>query len=616
MKKYTGFLKGTCEMIKILWQSSKIMTLILIFNNIIRNALWPLRALVVKKIVDIIVMSSENGFLMYKHTFWIYIIIFFLLFWSNRIWWPLNSFVQTLMLAQISNKARLRIISIMEKIHLSFFDYAENYDMYTRALAQVNDRQPIDAVNRIIGFVSLIISFFTAFTAMMSISIPVTVMLILSTIPSVIWEGRFNEKVYAFDQETTRENRLLEYLFSLFITKDSAKEIRAFRTEKYLSGKYNFVLKQYNEKFFGLVNLKVRVDSLFWLILQCALITGYYFIISDAASKRIDLGSLSFFLAIATNLQETVKNFGSSFNGIIQSGKYFDNLLQFEEQNAGTADSLNYIGIPEIIESIEFRNVSFSYPNSDNYVIKNVSFTLRYPQSVILVGENGAGKTTLLKLLMGFYKPTSGEILLNGINIRHFCPEDYFRLFSVCFQDYMKYGFSLKDNIIMANREFDSKRFNEIINEVQLEDIINNLPDKEHTYLSREFDESGVELSGGQYNRIAIARAMAKNAPIVLFDEPNAALDAKAEQNLFELYSRLTRDKLGIMITHRLSTAVNSDVILVLKDGELVEHGNHSELMRRNGEYARLFNMQAKYYLSGKECQRYEKHNSLNQAAL
>lgn len=198
-----------------------------------------------------------------------------------------------------------------------------------------------------------------------------------------------------------------------------------------MSGKYNSVLKQYNEKFFRLVNLKVRIDSLFWLILQCALITGYYFIISDAASNRIDLGSLSFFLAIAANLQETVKNFGSSFNGIIQSGKYFDNLLQFEEQNAGTADSLNYIGIPEIIESIEFRNVSFSYPNSDNYVIKNVSFTLRYPKSVILVGENGAGKTTLLKLLMGFYKPTSGEILLNGINIRHFRPEDYFRLFSV-----------------------------------------------------------------------------------------------------------------------------------------------------------------------------------------
>ena len=279
--------------------------------------------------------------------------------------------------------------------------------------------------------------------------------------------------------------------------------------------------------------------------------------------------------------------------------------MQFEkqntEQNTGIVNSSSYINIPETIESIEFKNVSFSYPNTDNEAIKDISFTLRYPQSVILVGENGAGKTTLIKLLMGFYKPTSGEILLNGVNIQQYRPKDYFKLFSVCFQDYMKYGFSLKDNIIMANREFDSKRFNEIISETQLKDIIEHLPNKEHTYLSREFDESGVELSGGQYNRIAIARAMAKDAPIVLFDEPNAALDAKAEQNLFRLYSRLTKDKLGIMITHRLSTAVNSDVILVLKDGKLIEYGNHSELMKHNGEYAMLFNMQARHYMSTEE---------------
>jgi len=601
MKKILGLFNGISEMAKILWQSSKVLTLLMIFNNIIRNALWPLRALIVKKIVDIIVLSSENGFSTYKNSFWVNIIFFFLLFWSNRIWWPLNSFTQTLMLAKISNKARLRIISVMERIHLSFFDYAESYDTYTRALAQADERQPINAVNRVIGFLSLIISFLTAFLTMISINIPVTVILILSSIPAVIWEGRFNQKIYTFDQETTREKRLLEYVFSLYINKASAKEIRTFKTERYLSEKYESALQEYNNKYFKLVNLKIRVDSLFWIILQCTLMIGYFLIISDAASGKIALGSLSFFLAIAADLQGAIKNFGSSFNGVIQSSKYFDNLLQFEKQNTGIVNPFNYVDIPETIESIEFKNVSFSYPNEDNETIKDVSFTLRYPQSVILVGENGAGKTTLIKLLMGFYKPTSGEILLNGINIQQYRPEDYFRLFSVCFQDYVKYGFSLKDNIIMADREFDSNRFNEIIRETQLKDIIEYLPHKEQTYLSREYDENGVELSGGQYNRIAIARAMAKDAPIILFDEPNAALDAKAEQNLFKLYERLTRDKLGIMITHRLSTAVTSDVILVLKDGKLVESGNHLALMKQNGEYATLFNMQAKHYLSNEE---------------
>jgi ATP-binding cassette, subfamily B, bacterial len=603
MKKILGFFNGISEMIKILWQSSKVMTLLMIFNNLIRNALWPLRALVVKKIVDIIVLSSENGFSTYQNSFWVSIILFSLLFWSNRIWWPLNSYTQTLMLAKISNKTRLRIISVMERIHLSFFDYAENSDTYTRALAQADDRQPINTVNSVIGFVSLIISFITAFTVMISINIPVTVILMLSSIPAVIWEGQFNKKIYYFDQEATREKRLLGYLFSLFLSKASSKEIRTFKTARYLSEKHESALKEYNQKYFRLINSRIRVDSFFWLILQCALMIGYFLIISDAASGKIALGSLSFFLAVAGDLQGAIKNFGSSFNGVIQSNKYFDNLLQFEKQNAGTANLINYINIPETIETIEFRNVSFSYPNAENETLKDISFTLHCPQSAVLVGENGAGKTTIIKLLMGFYRPTSGKILINGVNIQQYCPEDYFKLFSVCFQDYMKYGFSLKDNIVMANIEIDDKRFNEIVNETQLEDIIERLPGKERTYLSRELDDNGVELSGGQYNRIAIARAMTKDAPIVLFDEPNAALDAKAEHNLFRLYAQLTKNKLGIMITHRLSTAVNSDIILVLKDGKLIECGNHSELLIHNDEYAALFNMQAKHYMSNEEVQ-------------
>lgn len=601
MKKIKAFFTGIGEMIGILWQSSKTITLLMIFNNLIRNALWPLRALVVKHIVDIIVLSSENGFLAYKNSFWINIILFFLLFWSNRIWWPLNSYTQTLMLAKISHQTRLRIIAVMERIHLSFFDYAENFDTYTRALAQADDRQPINTVNSVIGFVSLIISFITAFTVMVSINIPVTVILMLSSIPAVIWEGRFNQKIYNFDREATREKRLLEYLYSLFLNKTSAKEIRTFKTERYLSEKHESVLKKYNHMYFRLVNFKLRADSFFWLILQCALMIGYFLIISEAASGKIALGSLSFFLAVAGDLQGAIRNFGSSFNGVIQSNKYFDNLLQFEKQNTGNADSIKYIDIPGTIESIEFKNVSFSYPNAEKETIKDVSFTLRSPQSVVLVGENGAGKTTIIKLLMGFYRPTSGEILMNGVNIRQYRPEDYFRLFSVCFQDYMKYGFSLKDNIIMANINIDSIRFKEIVRETQLEDIIERLPDRERTCLLKEFDESGVELSGGQHNRIAIARAMAKDAPIVLFDEPNAALDAKAEQNLFRLYARLTKDKLGIMITHRLSTAVSSDAILVLKAGKLIEFGNHSELLKHGGEYAALFNMQARHYMSNEE---------------
>jgi ABC-type multidrug transport system fused ATPase/permease subunit len=602
MKKIKVFLTSIGEMIKTLWHSSKVMTLLLVFNNLIRNALWPLRALIVKNIIDIIVLANESGFAAYQQSLLINLIIFFVLFWLNRIWWPLNSYTQTLMLAKISHNTKLRISRAIERIHLSFFDYAENQDTYTRALAQADDRQPINTVNTVVGFISLIISLVTAFTIMIAINIPVTIILVLSSIPAVIWEGRFNKKIYDFDKEVTREKRVMGYLSSLFTAKTSAKEIRTFKMENYLSNKHELTLKEYNRKYLSLVNSRIRVDLLFWIILQFALMVGYFLIISDVAANIIAIGSLSYFLSVAVNLQLSIKNVGSSFNNVVQSSKYYDNLIRFESQNLNSEEEvLDHIELPKIIKSIEFDNVSFSYPNNEGGTIKDVSFILKNPQNAVLVGENGAGKTTLIKLLMGFYQPTSGRILLNGKNINNYKIDDYYKLFSVCFQDYMKYGLSLKDNIIMAYREMDTERLNKIYRETQLEEVIDRLPNKDETYLLREYDENGVEISGGQFNRIAIARAMAKDSPIVLFDEPNAALDAKAEQNLFKIYDELTKNKLGIMITHRLSTAVNSDVILVLKNGRLIEKGNHNELLKQNGEYAKLFNIQAKHYKTNEE---------------
>lgn len=596
MKKILGFFNGISEMIKILWQSSKVMTLLMIFNNLIRNALWPLRALVVKKIVDIIILSSENGFSTYQNSFWVSIILFFLLFWSNRIWWPLNSYTQTLMLAKISNKTRLRIISVMERIHLSFFDYAENSDTYTRALAQADDRQPINTVNSVIGFVSLIISFVTAFTVMISINIPVTVMLMLSSIPAVIWEGQFNKKIYNFDQEATREKRLLGYLFSLFLSKASSKEIRTFKTARYLSEKHESALKEYNHKYFRLINLRICVDSFFWLILQCALMIGYFLIISDAASGKIALGSLSFFLAVAGDLQRAIKNFGSSFNGVIQSNKYFDNLLQFEKQNAGTANLINYINIPETIETIEFRNVSFSYPNAENETLKDISFTLHCPQSAVLVGENGSGKTTLAKIILGLYHPQKGTVKVNGCDITAI-PES-FRYGSVCFQDYCTYSLSVRENVAfgkISKLRNDEDIYNAIdMSRLERSSFDNNI-DRQ---ITKSFDSNGIVLSGGQSQKLSLARAFLFEYGLIVLDEPSASLDVMTENEIFDTTLKLMQGRTSIVITHRLANVVHCDRIVYLDSGRICEEGTHKELMKKNGKYAELFSIQAKKYIS------------------
>jgi len=596
MKKIVNLLKNLYEILSILWSSSKVMTILLIFNNISRHAIWPLRAFIVRNIVNIISLSIKNGFNLYKADFIVNISLFFLFFWLNRIWWPLNSYTQTLMLAKIGYETKIRIIQVMENTKLSFFDKPENYDIYNQALEQTKGRQPIDTVNQILSLFSLITSFIAAFSIMVVIDIKAALLLVISSVPSLIWEDRFNKKLYDFSQNTVRERRLLQYIFELFTNKTSAKEIRVFQTSDYLINKHSHTLDEYNTQYLKHAKAKIRVESIFWTILQISLMSSYFIIISKVNNNSISIGDLSYFLSIALNLQMAFKNMGMIMNNIINFNRYISNLLRFEEMNT-KEDHTDFIPLPDTVQRIEFNNVSFSYPNSDKEVLKQLSFKIDAPAKIIILGENGSGKSTLLKLLLGFYQPTEGEILLNRIPINRYNIDEYHQLFSVCFQDYIKYGFTLRDNIVMANSSITDEMLNSILRRVELDDVVNQLAKKEHTYLSREYDLEGTELSGGQYNKIAIARALAKNTQIVLLDEPNASLDAKAERNMFNLYEELCRDKIGIMVTHRLSTAVSADLILVIKEGRIIEKGQHIDLLLLGGEYAKLFQMQSKQYV-------------------
>ncbi len=595
MKKIMALSKGTGEMFRILWQSGRGLTVMLVVNSLIRNALWPVRALVVKDMVDLAAASWGQGSAAWQGNFMLDAALFFACFCANRVWWPLNSYVQTLLLARLGHESRVRIMAAMNGVGLSFFDCAENRDIYERALRQADDRQPINTVNSVMGFVALLVSFSTAFFAMAAVSVPVTVLLLASSIPSIIWEGRFNEKVYQFDQEAARERRRMDYLFSLFTDRTAAKEIRTFRAGPYLEEKRRKALEEYQGRYLRLAGGKLRVDGGFWLILQGALMLGYYLVISEVQGRGTAAGSLSFFLTVAVDMQDALRRFGSSFNGVVQGARYFDNLLELERTGRAQEEAFGGRLTPERVETVEFPHVSFRYPGREEEALHDVSFTLRCPP-VMLVGMNGSGKSTLLKLLLGFYRPDSGEILINSIPVGEYDREQYYELFSVCFQDRMRYGFSFQENIMMGSPEMDRERFWEIVDQVQLGEVCEKLPEKERTNLLREYDEGGVELSGGQYDRLAIARAVAKEAPVLLLDEPDAALDARAEETFFRIYDRLVEKRLGIMVTHRMQRAVSADVILVLKDGVLVEQGNHRQLMERKGQYEAMFRMQAERY--------------------
>ena len=246
--------------------------------------------------------------------------------------------------------------------------------------------------------------------------------------------------------------------------------------------------------------------------------------------------------------------------------------------------------------AIEFKNVSFRYPGSEKYILKGINLTITDGQKLSIVGENGAGKSTFVKLLIRLYDPTEGNIYLNGVNIKDIAYEQYMSIFSTVFQDYKLFSFSLKDNIALA-LPLNEEKVLDVLMRVGLEEKLRKLPKGIGTAIFKNFDETGFEPSGGEGQKIALARALYKDAPVIILDEPTAALDPRAEYEIYQQFNDMVEGKTAVYISHRLSSTKFCDVIAVFSNGEIAEYGSHEELMNKCGIYSELFNMQAQFYV-------------------
>jgi len=300
------------------------------------------------------------------------------------------------------------------------------------------------------------------------------------------------------------------------------------------------------------------------------------------------------FVGIATQISE--------FIIVIQnSGFYIEKYLEYmelgtQEEVEKSKDKKNKKQITNSSKvNIEFKNVWFRYPNTEEYILKNLNLKIHDGTKTVIVGENGAGKTTLIKLLLRMYKPTKGEILINGVNINQFGFKDYMKHISAVFQDFQIFNYSLLENIAFTN-ECDKERVNQIIDELSYREVVDNLPKAEETVMGKMFDEDGVELSGGQQQKLAIARALYKDTNLVILDEPTAMLSPKAEYDIYTNFNYLVTNKTAVYISHRMSCCRFCDQIIVLQNGEVIEHGNHKELIAKNGVYKEMFDLQADFY--------------------
>ena len=580
---------------KEIWRTNKTLFLTSAFCRIVA-ALLPVAILWVGKLIfDAIIQITTHGEKDYS-ALWRSVAIEFILVVLSDLVGRAISLTDGILGDQYNINSSIKIIKKTNEIDISLLENSEFYDKLDRARTQTAGR--VDLMSNVLGQAQTTISIFSLVIGLIYFEPYLIVLLVLSIFPSFINEVRFSQQQYSLARSWTSERRELDYLRFIGANDKTAKEIKLFGLTSFLVERFETLATRYFKLNKSLVVKRSSYGFLFNVLGSISYYAAYVFIIYRVLSGGITLGELTFLSGSFNRLMSSLRDFFSKFTRISESSLYLKDYFDFLDIPSEYKNEKE-VPLPEKIKTgFEFKNVYFAYPESDNQIVKDISFVIKAGEKIAFVGQNGAGKTTLTKLLLRFYEPTSGEILLDGININRYNKADYQEYFGVLFQDFFKYEFSVKENIAIGKIDEinDYERIQKAAELSLANEVVSELKYGYDQQLGKRFAK-GQELSGGQWQKIALARAYMKNAEVMILDEPTSALDAKAESEVFERFIGLIKDKTSVIISHRFSTVRQADRILVLQEGKILESGTHNELMENKKLYAQLFTLQAEGYL-------------------
>jgi ATP-binding cassette, subfamily B, bacterial len=488
--------------------------------------------------------------------------------------------------------------SILEKaltLDLAHFEDSEFYDKMSQARSQASSR-PLSLITRTFGLCQSALTLITFSGLLWRFSGWAVVVLIVAAIPAFIAETRFSEHAFRLFRWRSPETRQQHYLETLLAREDYAKEVQLYQLGDMLLQRYRNIFNMLYEADRNLTIKKGIWGYLLGLLSTIAFYGAYAWIIIEAIAGVITLGEMTMYLVVFRQGQSTFSSALTSIGGMYEDNLYLANLYEFLDQPMPQSQGRITQGI--VKDGIRFENVSFSYPGSDRPVLNNISLHLPLGEKLAIVGENGSGKTTLIKLLTNLYAPTSGKILLDGVDLRDWDIDVLRRRIGVIFQNFVQYQFTVGENVGVGDVEHldDRQEWQIAATKGMATPFIDTLPEKFDTQLGKWF-KGGQELSGGQWQKIALARAfMRSDADILILDEPTAAMDAEAEMNIFNHFRSLTQDRMVVLISHRFSTVRMADKIVVMANGEIIEQGSHEQLLKAEGRYAHLFSLQAAGY--------------------
>jgi len=577
------------------WQSARTVVVLGVAARVVASLLPPALFWVSKLIVDAIFGILTTHQHIGARLWWLVAAEFALAIATGLIS-RLIDYLDALLAGKYTRYVSIRVMEHASGLDLLAYEDPIFYDRLERARVQATDRlYMIQAIGRLI---QQVITTITLSISIMVFSPWLLLLLVVGVIPAFVGETHFAFLGYAKNFRQTPIRRQLDYLRTLGGSKEAAKELKLFGLREFLTDRFRRLSGQVYEEDVALARRKAIAGSFLSTIGTAGYYTAYVFAVWKTVTGVFSFGTLTLLAnairEASSNLQQTF----SSLSTIADQALFMTDLIAFFEMRPTILSKPGALPAPRpILHGFEFRDVSFRYPGNSRLVLNGLNFRLNPSERVALIGENGEGKTTIVKLLTRLYDPGEGQILLDGIDLRDYDLEDLYREIGVIFQDFMRYEMTARENIAVGLIEQINNlaRVQQSARKSLADDVVQKLPSGYEQMLGRRF-EGGVDLSGGEWQKLALARAYLRDAQLLILDEPTSALDARSEYQVFQRFAELTAGKMALFISHRFSTVRMADRIVVLENGRIGEEGDHDALTRQGGRYAEMFELQAANY--------------------
>src|SRR5512132_403873 len=607
LKERIAALRLVPRLIALVWETHRGYTAAMIVFRVVRSVVPVTNLWVAKLIIDEVVTLARAGGST-RHL-WVLVAIELATVVVGELLARTSGLIEGLLGDLFTNRISIRIMEHAATLDLHQFEDPKFYDHLERARQGTTGR--IALLSQILGMVQSALTLVSLSAALAAQAPWLLLLLVAAVLPSFLGETHFAALSYSLLYRRTPQRRQLDYVRYVGASDETAKEVQLFGLAPWLISRYRAL----SDRFYGenrrLAVRKAFVSSGLSLIGTLGYYGAYVVVLARAIAGTITIGMLTFLAASFRQSRDLIQGLLMSASSIFEQSLYLKDLFTFFDMEPTIHNTPNARLVPRPIrDGFVFEDVGFRYPGSERWAVRHVSFTLRAGERVAFVGENGAGKTTLTKLTARLYDPTEGRVLLDGIDLRQYDLGDVRRAIGVIFQDFVRYDMRFDENVGVGEVEevrayLDAESSNggtapppviaTAAEKSLASSLLPKLPGAYRQMLGRRFD-AGVELSGGEWQKVALARAYMRDAQVLILDEPTAALDARAEYEVFKRFSELMAGRMGVLISHRFSTVRMADRIVVLKGGEVVEQGTHEELVGADGLYAELFAMQAVGY--------------------